>query len=235
MRLVSVAALAENRVIGRDGEVPWPHIEADVRQYRERVADSPVILGRRTFDSMRDDLPGSRQVVVSRSVDAVDVPTAVVANGVEEALDLARDLVGAAAGPTADGEAADAGADADRAAAEADRVVAEADRVVAEADRVVAEPDRVAAEADPMPEESVDAGGIDTPGETDDPVYVLGGGGIYELFQPHLDGMALSHVDGAYEGDTYYPEWDEAEWEVAAETEYDRFTLREWVRRAAAN
>ena len=228
MRLVSVAALAENRVIGRDGEVPWPHIEADVRQYRERVADSPVILGRRTFDSMRDDLPGSRQVVVSRSVDAVDVPTAVVANGVEEALDLARDLVGAAAGPTADGEAADAGADADRAAAEADRVVAEADRVVAE-------PDRVAAEADPMPEESVDAGGIDTPGETDDPVYVLGGGGIYELFQPHLDGMALSHVDGAYEGDTYYPEWDEAEWEVAAETEYDRFTLREWVRRAAAN
>ncbi|OYR83247.1 dihydrofolate reductase, partial [Halorubrum distributum] len=36
MRLVSVAALAENRVIGRDGEVPWPHIEADVRQYRER-------------------------------------------------------------------------------------------------------------------------------------------------------------------------------------------------------
>ena len=221
MRLVSVAALAENRVIGRDGEVPWPHIEADVRQYRERVADSPVILGRRTFDSMRDDLPGSRQVVVSRSVDAVDVPTAVVANGVEEALDLARDLVGAAAGPTADGEAADAGADADR--------------VVAEADRVVAEPDRVAAEADPMPEESVDAGGIDTPGETDDPVYVLGGGGIYELFQPHLDGMALSHVDGAYEGDTYYPEWDEAEWEVAAETEYDRFTLREWVRRAAAN
>ena len=228
MRLVSVAALAENRVIGRDGEVPWPHIEADVRQYRERVADSPVILGRRTFDSMRDDLPGSRQVVVSRSVDAVDVPTAVVANGVEEALDLARDLVGAAAGPTADGEAADAGADADR-------VVAEADRVVAEADRVVAEPDRVAAEADPMPEESVDAGGIDTPGETDDPVYVLGGGGIYELFQPHLDGMALSHVDGAYEGDTYYPEWDEAEWEVAAETEYDRFTLREWVRRAAAN
>lgn len=57
MQLVSVAALAENRAIGRDGEVPWPHIEADVRQYRERVAGSPVILGRRTFDSMRDHLP----------------------------------------------------------------------------------------------------------------------------------------------------------------------------------
>ena len=207
MRLVSVAALAENRVIGRDGEVPWPHIEADVRQYRERVAGSPVILGRRTFDSMRDDLPGSRQIVVSRSVEAVDAPTAVVASGVEEALELARDLVGTAAGATADAEA---GADADRAAAEADRV---------------------AAEADPMPEESAGAGGGDTTGGTDDHVYVLGGGAIYDLFQPHLDAMALSHVDGAYEGDTRYPEWDEGEWEIAAETPYDRFTLREWARR----
>ena len=162
MKLVSVAALAENRVIGRDGEVPWPHIEADVRQYRERVAGSPVILGRRTFDSMRDDLPGSRQIVVSRSVDAVDVPTATVADGDEAALELAR--------------------------------------------------------------EAADEVGVDT-------VYVLGGGGIYDLFQPHLDGMALSHVHGAYEGDTYYPDWDPDEWAVAAETEYDRFTLREWVRR----
>jgi dihydrofolate reductase len=162
VKLVSVAAVAENRVIGNDGEVPWPHIEADVRQYRERVAGSPVILGRRTFDSMRGDLPGSRQIVVSRSVEAVDVPTATVANGDEEAIDLAR--------------------------------------------------------------EAADEVGVDT-------VYVLGGGGIYELFQPHLDGMALSHVDGAYEGDTRYPEWDEDEWEVTKETAYDRFTLREWARR----
>ena len=162
MRLVSVAALAENRVIGRDGEVPWPHIEADVRQYRERVAESPVILGRRTFDSMRGDLPGSRQIVVSRSVDAVDAPTATVADGDEAAIAAANEAAATA--------------------------------------------------------------GVDT-------VYVLGGGGIYELFQPHLDGMALSHVEGAFDGDTYYPEWDEEEWEVAAETAYDRFTLREWVRR----
>lgn len=162
MRLVSVAALAENRVIGRDGEVPWPHIEADVRQYRERVAGSPVIVGRRTFDSMRHDPPGSRQIVVSRSVDAVAVPTAVVASGDAEAIELAREA------------AADLG--------------------------------------------------VET-------AYVLGGGVVYALFQPRLDGMVLSHVDGAYEGDTRYPEWDEAEWEVAAETDRDGFTLREWVRR----
>lgn len=163
MQLVSVAALAENRVIGRDGEVPWPHIEADVRQYRERVAGSPVILGRRTFDSMRDDLPGARQIVVSRSVSSVDVPSAVVAGGAEEANEQARRIL-------ADGDFPD---------------------------------------------------GI---------VYVLGGGGIYDLFAPHVDRMVLSHVDGAYEGDTYFPAWDDAEWTVERETPYDRFTLREWVR-----
>lgn len=159
MQLVSVAALAENRAIGRDGEVPWPHIEADVRQYRERVANSPVILGRRTFDSMRDDLPGSRQIVVSRSVESVDVSTAVVANDADEALERAAAIT-----------------------------------------------------------------------DDDEPVYVLGGGAIYELFQPHLDGMALSHIEGVYEGDTFYPAWDAGEWSVAAETAFDRFTLREWVR-----
>jgi len=136
---------------------------------------------------------------VSRSVEAVDVPSAVVADGVEAALDLARELAGTATAPAADGEAAEAGAGADR----------------------------VAAEADPVP------GGSTGADAADDAVYVLGGGGIYELFQPHLDEMVLSHVDGAYEGDTYYPEWDEEEWTVAAETAYDRFTLREWVRRAA--
>ncbi|MGQ3328818.1 dihydrofolate reductase [Halorubrum sp. FL23] len=165
MQLVSVAALAENRAIGRDGEVPWPHIEADVRQYRERVAGSPVILGRRTFDSMRADLPGSRQIVVSRSVEAVDVPTAIVADGIDSAIERAAEVAG------------DDG-----------------------------------------------IGG-------DEFVYVLGGGAIYELFQPHLDRMFLSHIAGSYEGDTFYPAWDGDEWAVAAETAFDRFTLREWVRR----
>ncbi|ELZ50617.1 dihydrofolate reductase [Halorubrum coriense DSM 10284] len=187
MRLVSVAALAENRVIGKDGEVPWSHIEADVRQYRERVVESPVILGRRTFDSMRGDLPGSRQIVVSRSVDAVDEPTARVASGVEEALAVARDLVGSAP----------------------------------------AKRERVPAETGPASER------IEASDEGDETVYVLGGGGIYELFQPHLDGMALSHVEGAFDGDTYYPEWDGREWDVTEETAYDRFTLREWVRRGS--
>ena len=174
MQLVSVAALAENRVIGNDGGVPWPDLPEDVRQYRERVADSPVILGRRTFESMRGDLPGRRQIVVSRSVDSVDEPTAVVADGVDAAIGLARETV---AEPARSGVTDDS--------------------------------------AEPV-------------------VYVLGGGTIYELFQPHVDRMVLSHVDGVYDGDTRFPAWDEVEWNVTDETAYEGFTVREWVRRSDA-
>ena len=86
MELASVAAVAENRAIGRDGELPWEHIEADVEQYRARVAGHPVVLGRRTFESMLDDLPGAAQVVVSRTEREFDVPTAHHAGGVDEAI-----------------------------------------------------------------------------------------------------------------------------------------------------
>lgn len=180
MRLVSVAAVAENGVIGDDGAVPWPSLPEDVVQYRERVAGSPVILGRRTFDSMRDDLPGSEQIVVSRSVDAVDEPSAVVAHGVDEALSAARASVGVDAGIGTD---TDAGTNA----------------------------------------------GTDT-----DTVYILGGASIYELFQPLIDTMILSHVAGRYDGDATFPTWDDTEWTVTTQTAYDGFTLHEWNRKTAS-
>jgi dihydrofolate reductase len=213
VQLVSVAALAENRVIGNDGGVPWPDLPEDVRQYRERVAGSPVILGRRTFESMRGDLPGSRQIVVSRSVDSVDEPTAVVADGVDAAIELARELVGDGVDP----DAADGVAGGSRSTAD----------VAGEA----SPPDTAPADDTP----GISPGAPDVASDAaDTSVYVLGGGTIYELFQPHVDRMALSHVDGAYEGDTRFPAWDESEWRVADETAYEGFTLREWVRRASA-
>jgi len=92
MELVSVAAVAENGVIGRNGELPWDSIPADRTQYRERVDDSPVVLGRKTFESMREDLPGSHQVVLSRSERDYDVDTAHHAGSVEAAIDVAESL-----------------------------------------------------------------------------------------------------------------------------------------------
>ncbi len=157
MELVSVAALDESGLIGDNGELPWPSIPADKQQYRELIADEPVILGRVTFESMLDDLPGSHQIVLSRSEQSFDVATAHHASGVDDAVRIAESL------------------GAERA-------------------------------------------------------YVIGGGVIYELFQPHLDRMVLSRVVGSHEGDTYYPEWDRANWTVVETTDFERFRLEKWVR-----
>ena len=92
MELITVAAVAENGVIGRDGELPWPSIPADKRQYRDRIAEDPVILGRVTFESMVDDLPGTAQIVLSRSQQEFDVESAHHASDVDDAIAVAESL-----------------------------------------------------------------------------------------------------------------------------------------------
>jgi hypothetical protein len=91
MEHITGAAVADSGVLGRDGELPWPSIPADNHQYRERITDSPVILGRRSFDPMRDDLPGCLQVRLSRSSAAFDVETAHHAAGGDDAVETLED------------------------------------------------------------------------------------------------------------------------------------------------
>jgi dihydrofolate reductase len=92
VQLITVAALAQNGVIGREGDLPWPSIPSDKRQYRNRIADSTVILGRRTFDSMRTDLPGTAQIVLSRSRSEYGVESAHHAGGIDEAVNTVDSL-----------------------------------------------------------------------------------------------------------------------------------------------
>jgi dihydrofolate reductase len=91
VQLVSVAAVAENGVVGADGGLPW-HYPADVEQYRARVADAPVALGRPTHESMRSNPAGRARVVLSRTERSHDDPDAHHAGGVAEAVDVARSL-----------------------------------------------------------------------------------------------------------------------------------------------
>jgi dihydrofolate reductase len=93
--LVSVAAVAENGVIGVDGGLPWPSIPADRRQYRTCVAAAPVILGRRTFESMRGDLPGTARIVLSRTAREASLDSVQYVAGVDDAV-RAVDTLGAA-------------------------------------------------------------------------------------------------------------------------------------------
>jgi dihydrofolate reductase len=92
MELISVAAVADNGVIGQDDGLPWDAIPADRRQYRARIAAHPVILGRRTFDSMRGDLPGTAQIVLSRTPHKASRDTVQYVTSVDEALDAVSAL-----------------------------------------------------------------------------------------------------------------------------------------------
>lgn len=63
-----IAAMAENRVIGRDGALPW-HIPADLKRFKALTMDKPMIMGRKTFESLPGLLPGRRHIVLTRDRD----------------------------------------------------------------------------------------------------------------------------------------------------------------------
>lgn len=65
-----IAALAENRVIGRDNQLPW-HLPADLKHFKALTLGKPIIMGRKTWDSLGRPLPGRLNIVVSRQADLV--------------------------------------------------------------------------------------------------------------------------------------------------------------------
>ena len=63
--LVLVVARARNGVIGRDGAMPW-HIPADLKRFKRMTVGKPVIMGRKTFESIGKPLPGRQNIVLTR-------------------------------------------------------------------------------------------------------------------------------------------------------------------------
>lgn len=63
--LAMIAALAENRVIGLDNHMPW-HLPADLKHFKATTLGKPIIMGRKTWDSLGRPLPGRLNIVVSR-------------------------------------------------------------------------------------------------------------------------------------------------------------------------
>jgi len=65
MEIIIIAALAQNRIIGRDGKMPW-HIPEELRFFKQTTMGYPMIMGRKTFESFPAPLPGRRHIVLSR-------------------------------------------------------------------------------------------------------------------------------------------------------------------------
>ena len=79
-----VAALARNRVIGRDNHLPW-HLPADLAHFKRLTLDKPIVMGRRTWESLPGLLPRRTHIVVSRDR-SYRAPGAFVVDSPETAL-----------------------------------------------------------------------------------------------------------------------------------------------------
>src|SRR4051794_29036562 len=87
-QLELIAAVARNGVIGREGQLPW-RLPDDLKHFKQLTMGHPIIMGRRTFESIGKPLPGRRNIVVtsrSLSIDGIDR-----ASSVREALKLVAD------------------------------------------------------------------------------------------------------------------------------------------------
>ena len=143
-----IAALGKNRVIGNENKLIWS-IPADMKRFREITTGKPVIMGRKTFESIGRPLPKRKNIIITRDRD-YKAEGCIVVNSPEESLKAAGD------------------------------------------------------------------------GE----VMVMGGAQIYAEFLPMAHKMYLTFIDEEFEGDAYFPEYDENEWEEARREEHENDGLR---------
>jgi dihydrofolate reductase len=90
MRISIIAAVAENGVIGRGGQLPW-HLSADLQRFKHLTMGHTIIMGRRTWESIGRALPGRRTVIVTRQPNyRIDDAGVAVAAKLDEALQIAE-------------------------------------------------------------------------------------------------------------------------------------------------
>ncbi len=142
-----IVAVAENGVIGADNSLIW-HISEDLQYFKRITTGHPVVMGRKTYESMGRPLPNRTNVYVTRSQREVEGCT--VVNSLEQAV------------------------------------------------------------------------GLFAP---DEQIFIIGGAQIYAQALPMADRLYITRVHNSYEGDTYFPEWDESEWELVSSVHHECGTM----------
>lgn len=140
-----IAALANNHAIGKDNQLPW-HLPADLKHFKQLTLDKPIIMGRKTFDSIGRPLPKRRNIIVTRQtqyhVDGCEVFTTI-----EAALKATAN-----------------------------------------------EPETM----------------------------IIGGATIYQQTLAYADRLYLTLVDTELEGDAFFPQWNDHEWQVLDKIEHQQ-------------
>jgi dihydrofolate reductase len=90
MRLTLLAALSENRVIGREGALPW-RLPDELAHVKRTTMGHTLVMGRKTYESIGRPLPGRTSIVISRNRDYAPHPDVIVVESLEAALAVARE------------------------------------------------------------------------------------------------------------------------------------------------
>jgi dihydrofolate reductase len=91
MKLSLIAAMADNRVIGHENRLPW-HLPADLQHFKAITLGKPVLMGRKTWESIGRPLPGRTNVVITRDA-SYQAEGCVVAHSLEEAVGAAGEAL----------------------------------------------------------------------------------------------------------------------------------------------
>ncbi|WP_104041825.1 type 3 dihydrofolate reductase [Vibrio hyugaensis] len=89
MIISMIAAMADNRIIGKDNQMPW-HLPADFAWFKRCTMGKPVVMGRKTYDSIGRPLPGRLNIVISRDA-ALSIEGVTTVTSIEQALEVAGD------------------------------------------------------------------------------------------------------------------------------------------------
>jgi dihydrofolate reductase len=144
MKISIVVAMAVNRVIGHENRLPW-HLPADLKYFKQLTMGKPILMGRKTFESIGRPLPGRTNIVITRN-ESYTAEGCVVVHSIEAALKAAADS---------------------------------------------------------------------------EEVMVIGGAEFYRQVLPYAGTLYITRVTGEFEGDTFFPELDDAEWHEVERSDFE--------------
>jgi len=90
MRISLIAARSENNMIGKNNDLPWK-VKGDWAFFKKTSMGKPVIMGRKTFESIKHPFPGRTNIIVTRNTDFT-VKGAIVVNTLEDAIKKAKEV-----------------------------------------------------------------------------------------------------------------------------------------------
>ena len=90
MIISMIAAMADNRIIGKDNQMPW-HLPADFAWFKRCTMGKPVVMGRKTYESIGRPLPGRLNIVISRDA-SLFIEGVTTVTSIEQALEIAGEV-----------------------------------------------------------------------------------------------------------------------------------------------